>query len=295
MTTFFKDFSKAPKDLLTKSVAEDKATPEDKAAGRFPAPIWKVESKLKVGDKRQWVVNPVADAKGVSANVEFVVAPVDGLKGKVNVSADVNKWKPTATWECCPGRKVEVNTASVSDYLNGEATYEDQQKSYAAIVKATKSAKDGAKLSVEAAVPVVADVTVGASLDVALTGEKAYKLGKWTAGARYAVNKESVVGFTLAGLESVDVFGATNVPGVQLEGKPVQAGAIVTVNKDKTWGAVIGATGKTPLCPCGSSWKVKFDTNKNVSFSQIFDCSGWKASYTFDVVRRAIGFTATME
>lgn len=286
--TFYKDFGKETKDLLTKNVAEGKPNKEDKG---FPAPVWKVESKLKV-KKGCVVVNPVADSKSVSANVEYSCC--DGVKVKLNVKPDYKAWKPTASYEVS-GRKVEVSTASITQFAVGDVTVEDKQKSYAAIVKVSRDDKGDVKANVEAAAPIIPDVSAGASLELPLTGAKKYNTSKWSAGLRYQPCKSTVFGFGLSALDSVDIFGTGAVPSFQLEGKPVNVGAVVTVKRDKSWGAVVGATGKVPMCPCGSDWKVKVDSRSNVSVSQIMACSGWKVSWTFDVVARAIGFTATLE
>lgn len=283
MSTFYKDFGKASKDLLTKSVAEGKL---EKGETGFPKPIWKIESKLKAKEKCV-VVNPVADAKGITANVEWTCC--DALKGKINVASDIAAWKPTLSYETS-GRKVEVTAKNFTEYKTAEVTYEDKQKVYSAIVKATAE-----KLNVEASAPVIDEVSVGASIEIPLSGEKKYNFSKWSAGVLYAPCKTANVGFSLNALDAVDVFGNADIPNFKLEDKPVSVGAVVTVQADKNFAAVIGASGKTPLCPCGSTWKLKADTYKNVSFTQIVDLSGWKISWTFDVVKRAIGFTATLE
>lgn len=329
MATVYKDFGKEVKDILTKNVAEGKEA--DKKLGGFPLPIWKVESKLKTGKDKCVVVNPIADKNGVTAAVEFTAdCVVPGVAGKL-VLADggVTAWSPTLSYSCC-GRKLEVTTKDLvapvvdekdatilvteGNRYNVDATYEDKQKEYTAVVKFVAAKRE---VSTEVSAPVTVpglpgDLTVGGTF--VFPASTAFGFSKWGAGLRYKPCKSFLVAAVVSGskvttdkdgkkkggLSQIDVSVGGDIPGVELEGKPVQVGVAVTGKADEKsgalgWTTVLGLTGKTPACPLGSSWKVKADTAKNVSASLNMALSGWNVAGTFDFSNKLFGITATLE
>lgn len=303
MAQFFKDFGKEAKDLLTKSVAEGKA---DGKSGGFPSPVWKVESKLKASASgKKVVINPVADAKGIKANVEW--ACCDAVSGKVVVAHKKANDKgaiagcpltfaPTVSYSCC-GRKLEINTPSFHEPCKMDITYEDKQKEYSAIVKYVDDKKT-VTAEVSAAVPglpISGDVVIGGAF--VFPCKPSFGFEKWGAGLRYKPCKSCMVAITTDKFKQFDLSACGEIPGFKLEGKPVTVGTVISAKcGDKAaFTAVVGATGKVPMCPCGSSWKIKADSSANVSLTHLVDCSGWKISWTVDVMKQLIGMTATLE
>ncbi len=283
----FKDFAKEAKDLLTKNTAEGKATKEQTTA--YPAPLWKVESKLKpkVGDAV--VVNPVGDAKGVSANIEFIVPQVDGFKGKIAVSGKYQDTKPTFTFENS-GRKVEATVKSVEKYKDYEASVEDKQKTYAALVKATPG-----KVEAELAAPIGNGISVGFGGEIATSP---FAVSKYSFGAKYNVGKNANFSFVSAGAAaSLTITAAFDIPQVKLEGKPISTAALIEFDRTKSalkW--TLGVAGQVPACPLGgSSWKAKIDNTFAVSLSHFIELAGWKVATTYDVKQGAAGIIFTRE
>ena len=283
MAVFFKDFHKETKDLLGKNTAEGKPK-KDQAVVGFAPLLWKVECKNKTKDGI--VVNPVADENGVQFNVENV-CNAGAVTAKAEVKQDLMKTKPTVSYSVS-GRKVEVSLDSITAFKAWNLTFEDKQKAYTAIVKVnSKSA------SIEDSVPVAAGITAGGSIDVPFQG---MNFQKWAAGVRYSCCKSTVCNVTTQALKSFQLGAATDIPGVALEGKPINVAVQVDyAMAAKKFKAVVGAAGKTPLCPCSSSWKAKIDSSFNVSLSHIVDVSGWKLATTFDLTQRAFGLLVTRE
>jgi hypothetical protein len=284
----FKDFAKEAKDLLTKNTAEGKAEKDQTTA--YPAPIWKIESKLKPkAGSNPVVVNPVGDAKSVSVNVEFVCPQVDGLKTKLAIPSDIKKTKPTVTFEQS-GRKVEVAIKTFQQYADYEFVVEDKQKQYAAAVKATPG-----KVEAELAAPVANGVSVGFGAELATSP---FGLSKYSAGVKYNCCKNTNFSLISTGAAaSLAITAAFDIPQVQLEGKPINGAAIVSFDRIKNkLGWTFGLAGQVPACPLGgSSFKVKIDNSFSVSISHFVELLGWKIATTYDVNQGAAGVIFTRE
>lgn len=289
---FFKDYSKEVKDLLTKNTAEGKAPPMAVPAdggkpvpkkGQFNEVCWKVESKLKPSTKTPVVVNPVGDAKGVSANIEFVVPQVDGLKGKVTVKPDTCA-KPTVTYECC-GRKLEASVESFKGIAGWEATLEDKQKAYQLVAKV-----NGKAVSAEASVPVTDKVEAGASAEYSLADRSV----AWSVGARYKC-QETVFSFTTAAAKKFSVGAIVPVPGVQVAGKNVFTGLQVDYALGGAVDVVAGVAAQVPACPFNSSFKFKINKSLAMSVAHFVELAGWKVATSFDVKEKKVGVVLTLE
>ena len=153
--TFYKDFNKEPKDLLTKNFQD---------AGK-----WKVESKFK-GPKDTLYVNPQASNDGVNVDVEYNLASVPANL-KLNVNPEL-KSKLTTTYEAFG--KLEVAVTDAFDY---EVSWENKFGDIAVNDKLTKEA-----LEAGVAFSAAKGISVGAGI--------VYNLEKsalaWSAGARYS-------------------------------------------------------------------------------------------------------------
>lgn len=279
---FFKDYNKETKDLLTKNTAEGKKA----APGQFPSTIWKVESKLKPTSANPVVVNPIGDEKGVTANVEFIVDQVPGLKGKLTLKPNECPTKPTVTYGFS-GKKVEASLDSCKSIGGYEVTYEDKQKAYALIAKL-----DSKKVNAETSIPVASGVEVGVSVDLAL----ATKAVSVSGGVRYQCCKNTIFNLTTAQGNKF-VLGATApIPGVELAGKNVTAAVQVDFERSKNaFDLAAGFAGQVPSCPCNSSFKFKINKNLAMSFSHFVELAGWKVASTFDVKDKKVGVVVTRE
>ena len=278
---FFKDYNKETKDLLTKNTAEGKKA----APGQFPSAIGKVESKLKPSSSTPIVINPVGDEKGVSANLEFIVSQVPGLKGKMTLKPETCA-KPTFTYEFS-GKKVEASLDSFKSLGGYEVTFEDKQKAYALIAKL-----DSKKVNAEASAPVAAGVEAGVSVDYAL----AEKRVSWSAGARYQCCKNTVVNVTTAAGAKFTLGATSPIPGFELAGKNVSAAVQVDFDRVKSsFDLVAGVAGQLPGCPMNSSFKFKINKNLAMNFAHFVELAGWKVASTFDVKERKVGVVLTRE
>lgn len=284
MSVFYKDFSKEAKDLLTKNTAEGKG----EAPAGFAPLTWKVESKLKPKKdvNHGVVINPVADEKGMTANVELLCPFGTGAVIKFNVKRDVCQTKPTVTYEF-GSRKVEASLATVCNFGEFELVYEDKQPAYTVVAKLTPTT-----LTVEDSFPVVSNVVLGCGLETPLKG---FNFAKWTAGVRWKCCADAVVSVTTKAAKSFNFACVCAVPGVQLAGKNVQSALQVDYDlAKKAVKATLGFAGACVMCP-GATWKVKLDSALNVSLSHAIDVQGWKIATTFDVSQRAFGVLATRE
>lgn len=291
---FYKDFNKETKDLLTKNTAEGKAPPLGAAKdgekaqpkkGQFNEVIWKVESKLKATKENPIVINPVGDIKGVTANVEFVVPQVDGLKGKLAAKPSECP-KPTITYEF-GNRKVEVSTNACNTVQGYEVTYEDKQKAYNAIVKL-----DAKKVSVEASVPVAAGIEGGVQVDYNLSDKSV----AWGGGARYQCCKNTVFNLTTANAAKFTLGATTVIPGFQLAGKNVTGAVQIDFARaNNAVDVVAGIAGQVPMCPLNSSFKFKVNKSLAISFSHFAEILGWKIASSFDVKEKKLGVVFTRE
>lgn len=290
---FFKDFSKEVKDVFTKNTAEGKAPPSTLAAdgktqvpkaGQFNEVIWKVESKLKATKDRTVVINPVADAKGVTANAVWYCTAFEGAQGKMAIKPNACA-KPTFTYENS-GRKVEVTTDSFKGIQGYEVSYEDKQKTYNLIAKLTEKAA-----SVEVSVPVAAKIETGASVTY---GPKDGKTS-WAAGVLYSCDATQLSAVTTKG-ESFSFGAYIPVPGAKLEGKPIVTAFQADFDRlTGAFDATAGVTARVPYCPCGSSFKFKINKSLAMSISHFVECAGWKIASTFDVKEKSVGVLFTME
>lgn len=154
--TYYKDYSKDIKDLLTKNYID---------GGK-----WKYESKVKAA-KDVVTVNPQGSNSGLTADIEYVPSSC-GAKVKLNVNPELAV-KLTASYEE-KGHKVEVVT---DKSLNYEVSYDGKVAGVAISDKLTKT-----QLEAGVSVPVAKNCQIGAG---ATYGLKDGSL-KWTAGARYA-------------------------------------------------------------------------------------------------------------
>ena len=158
--TYYKDFNKDVKDLLTKNYTD--------------AGVWKAEGKKK-GPKDQLFIN-VNGTSSSAVNVDAEFNPSGcGAKVKVNVDPAL-KWKLTASYEE-KGHKVEVVTDKA---LNYEVSYDGKVAGVAISEKlTTKSVETGLSYAV------AKQVEVGGSAAFAFKDSSL----KWALGVRYACGK----------------------------------------------------------------------------------------------------------
>lgn len=298
---FFKDFGKETKDLFTKNTAEGKTAPAQIGAdgkpvvvdgkavpkpGQFNEVMWKVESKLKPTAAKPVVVNPAADAEGISATVEYMCLNIEGVKGKMVVKSGECA-KPTFSYECC-GRKVEATTKSFKGIAGYELSFEDKQKTYSAVAKVTEKAA-----AVEAAVPVSEKIEVGASFSYGM-GKEAGK-NSWAVGARYGCF-QTVFSFLATDAKKFNLGAYIPVPGVLLENKPVVTGFQVDFDrKENAFDVAAAVAAQVPFCPFGSSFKFKVNKSLAISISHFVECAGWKVATTFDVKEKKVGVVFNLE
>lgn len=159
MAKHFKDFNKEVKDFLTKNYEK---------SGE-----WKIENKTKCTEDKTLWVNPKADAKGISVDVEFNVKEYN-IKTKTNVSN--GKVAPKVTYECCD-HKVDVGV----DKLASDAKYEVEYEGTVAGAKLYDklTPKD---FTCGVGYKVAKFCQVGASATIALPSPK---LSTYSFGARY--------------------------------------------------------------------------------------------------------------
>lgn len=247
MAKLFKDFNKDTKDLLSKNYQE--------------AGSWKVESKGKAGDKT-WVINPTADAKGISVDVDYNMKEYN-LKTKTNLASNGNV-KPKITWEQ-KGHKVETTVMSLSADAKFEIVYEGVLGDLAAYDKVTR---DGCEAGVSYP---VGPIAVGGSANFAF----GKGLKSWSAGARWAQDGR-VVNFTTTGLKTftTGVYSPLVVAGHK---------AVVAAQID-CGGGKFKATVGTEAALCCFKLRVKATNAGDVSFAVIKEFADkWKAAVSMNL------------
>lgn len=193
--TYFKDFNKDVKDLLTKNYTD--------------AGVWKAEGKLK-GPKDQLFIN-VNGASAGAVNIDAEYNPSGcGAKVKVNVDPAL-AWKLTASYEE-KGHKVEVVTDKAFNY---EVSYDGKLAGVAINEKLTTKGVEGG-----VSYGVAKHCEVGAGVNYSFKNSSL----SWVLGARYACNKYLVNLQTtqlqkyLTGLSlPVNVAGKTATVAAQVE------------------------------------------------------------------------------
>ena len=243
--TFYKDFNKEPKDLLTKNFQD--------------AAKWKVESKFK-GPKDTLFVNPQASNDGVNVDVEYNLSSCP-TKLKLNVNPQ-NKTKLTTTYEGFG--KLEASVTNEFDY---EVSFENKFGDIAVNDKLTKKAFE-AGLAFAAA----KFASVGAGI--------VYNLEKssltWSAGVRYS-QKDLIVDVVTNNLQ-------TYTTGVQVQqqiaGKNVTIGAQVDCGKG--FKGVAAVETSCIVFPKNTA-RVRIDNNFKWALVYITKLSdNWKAAISVD-------------
>lgn len=243
--TYYKDFNKEPKDLLTKNFQD--------------AAKWKVESKFK-GPKDVVYVNPQASNDGVNVDVEYNVSSC-ATKLKLNVNPDL-KTKLTTTYEGFG--KLE---AAVTDALDYEVSFENKFGNIAVNDKLTKKAFEGG-VSFAAAKA----CSVGAGI--------VYNLEKsaltWSAGARYA-QKGVIVDVVTNNLQ-------TYTTGLQFQQKIADRDVTIAAQVDcgKGFKGTVGVETACLLCN-KNTVRVRVDNAAKWALVYIAKLSdNWKAAVSID-------------
>jgi hypothetical protein len=243
--TYYKDFNKEPKDLLTKNFQD--------------AAKWKVESKFK-GPKDTVYVNPQASNDGVNVDVEYNLSSCP-TKLKLNVNPDL-KAKLTTTYEGFG--KLE---ASVTDALDYEVSFENKFGDISVNDKLTKKAFE-AGLAFAAA----KFCSVGAGI--------VYNLEKsalaWSAGARYS-QKGLIVDVVTNNLQ-------TYTTGVQVQQKVAGKDLTVAAQVDcgKGFKGTVGVEMACILC-AKNTVRIRVDNSMKWALVYIAKLSdNWKAAVSVD-------------
>ncbi len=243
--TFFKDFNKEPKDLLTKNYQD---------AGK-----WKVESKFK-GPKDTLFVNPQASNDGVNVDIEYNLASAPA-KLKLNVNPDL-KSKLTTTYESFG--KLEVAVTDAFDY---EVSWENKFGDIAVNDKLTKKAFE-------------AGVSVAAAKFCSVGAGIVYNLEKsalsWSAGVRYS-QKGVIVDVVTSNL-------ATYVTGLQTQQKVAGKDLTIAFQADcgKGFKGTAGVELACPLVP-KNTLRIRADNNLKWALVYIAKLSdNWKAAVSVD-------------
>jgi hypothetical protein len=257
MPVYYKDFDKDVKDLLTKQfVGKD-------------GPVWKVESKVK-GPKDQVYINPIADGKGVTVDVQYDCGTC-GLKTKANVDSNLNI-KPKFTYEV-GAHKIEASTTSDVRDLNYEVTYDMKEKGYSGSIKVTPRNLEGA-----AVISVAHHCVVGFGAVHDLTGKAALS---WSLGTRYNMQGAIVHALTTA-LKTYDV-GVLKT--VNLIGQPCTVAAQYKHSAKPE--IIVGLETACVLCPMigihGNVLKLRVNSNLNVGVAIIRKfADNWKAALSYE-------------
>jgi len=244
--TFYKDFNKEPKDLLTKNF-------QDSAK-------WKVESKFK-GGKDVLYVNPQASNDGVNVDFEYNFSAFPSkLKLNVNPSLDT---KLTTTYE--QFGKLEASVTSAGDY---EVSYENKFGDISVNDKLTKK-------HVEAGISFLGAKFCSVGAGVVYNLEKSVL--SWSAGARYAQNGIVV--------DVVTNELKTYTTGIQypleVAGKKVSVGAQVDCGS-KNFKATVGVETACAVFPANTV-RVRVNNNFKWALAYIVKFSdNWKAAISLD-------------
>lgn len=256
--SFYKDFNKDAKDLLTKNYSD---------AGK-----WKVESKFK-GGKDSLFINPQATNNGATLDIEYQPSSC-AAKVKVAVNPAFEP-KVTVTYED-KGHKLEVTSNKDLDY---EVAYELKYEQLRVNEKLTpKAVESGVAFSVAPHCQVGAGITYG------------LKDGKlsWSAGVRYgdAGRLISVVTNALKTYSTGIVYPLT-VGGRKLTaGAQVECGGKFSVLAGLETGCIV--------CP-KSTVRVRVNNDLKWAFAHISKLpDNWKAAITVDAALKP-GLTLTRE
>lgn len=255
MPVQYKDFDKDVKDLLNKQYGS----------------AWKIESKFK-GPKDSVWINPMADSKGVTVDVEYDCSKT-GLKLKASVNPELTV-KPKVTYEV-GGNKVEVSTQSDVRNLDYEVNYELKEKGFAASANLTKKA-----VKASAVVSVAHHCVVGADVTHDLSGKNA--LG-YTLGSRYNA-KGTILNASTSAFKS---FSVGVYKGLNIANKNVTTGAIVTYPNPKIQ---VGAEMPCLICP---DQQVKFRINSDLQYAvAVIRKFGdnWKAALSWESTSKCCQF-----
>jgi len=250
MPALFKDLDKETSDQLTKQfIGKDGTT-------------WRVESKYK-GPWDTLFVNPQADGKGVTVDVEYNLKAAN-LKTKTNVSTAL-VIKPKVTFED-GGHKVEVSTKGDVREFDYEASYELKEKTFAANVKVTPKAAEGF-----ATLSVAHHCLVGGGIDYDLTGSK--NPLSWAAGARY--NRPGTTASLIT--RNLTTFSVALRQKFDLLGKDAHAAALVSQSKN----GLDYTIGLEHDCFLGTGSHLKFRINNKYALGAAIAKDfgdGWKAA-----------------
>lgn len=259
--TFYKDFNKDAKDLLTKNFSEE---------GK-----WKLESKFK-GPKDTLYVNPQGSNAGLTVDAEYE-AGCCGAKVKVNVAPNL-AWKATTTFNCpITGLKVEL----VADKdLAFEVSADGKLAGFQLNDKLTKKEVDvGVSYGVAKHCQVGAGVTYGFK-DSAL---------KWSAGARYADAGRLV---SLQTFQLQKYLTSVYLP-LEVAGKKATVGALVDCGKGN-FAVTAGLEFPCLLFPT-NTWRVRVTDKLNWAAAFIAKLpNNWKAAISVDAKLNP-GVTFTQE
>lgn len=243
--TFYKDFNKEPKDLLTKNYQD--------------AAKWKVESKFK-GGKDVVYVNPQATNDGVNVDVEYNLSSIPA-KLKLNVNPNL-KTKLTTTYE--QFGKVEV---AVTESLDYEVNYENKFGDISVNDKLTKKAA-------EAGVSYAATKFWSVGAGIAYNLEKSVL--KWSAGVRYA-QKGVIVDVVTNDLQT---YTTGVLYPVTVADRKISIASQVDCGKG--FKASVGVESACILCGANSV-RVRIDNNFKWGVAYIAKLSdNWKAAVSLD-------------
>lgn len=258
--TFYKDFNKDVKDLLTKNFAD---------AGK-----WKVESKFK-GPKDTLFINPQATNNGANVDVEYAPSCC-GAKVKVNVTPD-SSFKLTTTYED-KGHKVEASYAKSGEW---DVTYDGKIEKIAITEKVSAKAVESA-----VSYATCAKSNVGVSVSYPLTKDGALS---WTAGARYAdagrlvsIVTDKLKTYTTGVALPVTILGGKSTVGAQFD------------CSKGSFGAQVGVETPCILFPKNT---LKVRVNKDLKWAATYITKlpdSWKAALSFDAQLKP-GLTLTRE
>jgi len=257
--TYYKDFNKDIKDLLTKNYID---------GGK-----WKIESKFK-GPKDTLFINPQGGNSGVSADIEYNPSSC-GAKLKLNVNPAL-AWKLTASFEE-KGHKVEVVTDKDLSY---EVSYDGKVAGFAISEKLTTKEIDSG-----IAYAVAKHCSVGAGATVSLKDNSL----KWSAGARYS---DAGRLFTVQTVQLQKYLTGVSLP-LTVAGKKFTAAAQVECAKG-TFGATVGIDHPCCLVP-GAVARVRVTDKLAWAVAYLVKLpDNWKAAISIDASLKP-GLTLTHE
>lgn len=256
--SFYKDFNKDVKDLLTKNYTD---------AGK-----WKVESKFK-GAKDQLFINPQATNNGATLDVEYQTSACP-TKVKLNVNPALDA-TVTVTYED-KGHKVEVSTNKDLAY---EVAYELKYQQFRFNDKlTTKAVESGVAFSVAPHCQVGGGITYGL---------KDSKLS-WSAGVRYSDAGRLVSVVT----NQLKTYTTGLLVPFTVANRKVTAAAQVDCGSKFT--ATVGVETGCVFCPASTA-RVRVNNEGKWAFAHITKLpDNWKAAISIDAALKP-GLTLTRE